>query len=120
MSDRRSSLRVAVLTLGLQKHAVGLALLAEIEDKAGSSQQRGRTPHPSRYKATQLALSFLSAAANDYKLVGLSRGTKTRSLDAILAAHAGRQATNAGPDSLGPAHDADRAVAGQDGGGGQL
>jgi hypothetical protein len=43
-------------------------------------------------------------------------GTRpTATLASILAAHAGRQATNAEPDSPGPAHDVGRAAAGQDG-----
>jgi hypothetical protein len=66
------------------KHAVGLALLAELEEKAGASRKRGRTPHPSRYRATALALSYLAAAAQDYKTVGLTRTKKAMDLESYL------------------------------------
>lgn len=84
-----AALRREVLALGLHADSLVLALLAEIDAKCEQSRKRGRTPFPSRYKATAVIATFMDQAARRFREVGLARVAKRVDLQEYLRQRAG-------------------------------
>jgi hypothetical protein len=87
-----SALRREVLAIGLS--AEGIALLTEFASKIHQSKAAGRTPGPSRYRATHVIATFLDLVARRFRDVGLDRRARSLGyIDSMLARQAGRGRT---------------------------
>ncbi len=113
-----SAARREVLELAIAAERVATMLLSEIGAKAQASRAAGRTPCPSRYRATTSVATFLALAGRLYQRVGLERVPRQvegQDLRSIWASsdHDGRGAADSEGDGVSTAAGGDRPASGK-------
>jgi hypothetical protein len=68
-----SALRLEILEMGLLARTMVSLLMNEVAAKARASKDAGHTPHPSRWRATELIPKWVTVAHQCFKSVGLDK-----------------------------------------------